>query len=312
MDNDRARSLIAFWAERNWTTRWGVRDKNHPDGHKGFDVGAPAGTWMPILRPGRIVSIGESSVLGKYFVVQVGPGDFDGYRHQMYDPSIKGRTVARGEGVSWLAGAGDPHGSAWTGPHVCVTNGASQGTVLGISTRNPEGIVRAALAAARTALAGGDIEPIPDDVTPTPPPPTGVDMLALTNDTDGRVFLRGPRGRAHIVGYPKYNIGALQMLVLLQRALAEARTGARDTFLSIEQEAIDYYVGQVSWKDFDPADVVVNLDADALAAELAEVAASSIVAPVLAELGVSRQQILAAIDQVDEATLATFGLQRRS
>lgn len=176
-------NIATFYARRRWTSRWGVVDAAHRTPHRGFDIAHPGRTPVPILRGGRVVVSGTSSIIGHYFAIEVSKGDYDGYCHMFPAadnqtmPQV-GQVLATGQIGARLASWGDLHGSAWTGPHLHLTNGRSAVSVHSGRTLNPQPLVESALA----GFAGGD--PSPLDIQ-------GADMPSLIRRADGSIATVG-------------------------------------------------------------------------------------------------------------------------
>lgn len=153
-------SVAAFYHPNRWRNRFGVKGRHYgPAGHRGHDIAAVAGTPVPVLRPGSVVLVGKSSILGWYVVVEVAQRVFDGYCHVV-------PTVNRGEWVTGtvgrVAGWGDYHGSAWEGPHLHMTTGPTTTSVHTGIVYDPAPIITAQL----TALAADGMTRIEDEMTP--------------------------------------------------------------------------------------------------------------------------------------------------
>lgn len=132
-----------------------------PNGyHHGQDVPVAEHGAVYALRAGTVVVAARkpSPVLGYYYVIQVAPGDYDGYCHQLRIPAI-GTNVTAGQLTSIAAGYNDAHGSAWSGPHLHYTNGPATFSVLGTDdVRDPRPVIRSVLA----GFAGGGSIPLDD------------------------------------------------------------------------------------------------------------------------------------------------------
>lgn len=168
-----------FYARARWGDQWNVL---RPDGshHRGHDIRAAAGSQVPALRAGRVVSRGFSTVLGYYLVLQVARGMYDFYCHlRNKDRPTVGTDLAKGALIGSIAGPNDAHGTAWQGPHLHFGSGPTITSVTGGSTKNATTIVSAAL----TTSAGG--------TTPTPLPTrkkTRMATLFYTKDSKGNLF----------------------------------------------------------------------------------------------------------------------------
>ena len=132
-----------FYDPSHWGSRFGVIDADHPTPHRGLDIVTPgeSNTPVPILRSGTIASVGSSPVIGNYFVVQVAPGDFDGYAHQISITRSAGQAVSQGDFISQTAKSGDFHGTAWSGCHLHLTNSPTVGGIISGTVRDPAPIV---------------------------------------------------------------------------------------------------------------------------------------------------------------------------
>lgn len=127
-----------FWSPTRWTRDYGWRPSAGESNpytlgyHIGQDIAG--GSWygdIPALRPGKVVRVGRSSVIGGYVVIEAdADGRFDGYAHLNSAPNSRpavGERVSRGQSVGKLARstlpwAGDDYtGSGSTGPHLHFT-----------------------------------------------------------------------------------------------------------------------------------------------------------------------------------------------
>lgn len=171
--------LLEFWDEGRWTRAYRYvppKGKKNPytlKYHIAQDVAG--GDWhgpVPVLRAGRIVSVGRSSSIGGFVVVQAdedGLKDWYCHLNTARMPKI-GQPVTAGWRLPPLARSDDPDdghdymGSASSGPHMhygvmtTITNGYDP--VEG-RDRDPRPIIRAALRRHATgAPAGGNAKPI--------------------------------------------------------------------------------------------------------------------------------------------------------
>lgn len=138
-------SVQSFYSEARWGNRFGIKGPHYgANGHRGHDVKAAAGAAIPALRGGRVVLVSYSSILGTYVVIEHAAGDFDGYCH-VTRPVAQGAVLSQGQTVAFVAGAGDRPGSAWTGPHLHLTNGPTQISVHTGTVRDPAPIIRSVL-----------------------------------------------------------------------------------------------------------------------------------------------------------------------
>lgn len=148
---------IDFYAPARWGNRFGIKGPHYgPQGHRGHDIKAGAGSAVPALRAGTVVVSQYSSVLGYVVVVHVRASQYDGYAH-VTKPVPVGTKVVAGSRIGYVAGWNDKHGSAWDGPHLHMTNGPTATSVFSGTVRDPAPIINAV----RTALAGGGTTPKP-------------------------------------------------------------------------------------------------------------------------------------------------------
>lgn len=152
-------NITQYFATSNWTSRWGVIDADHPTPHKGLDIYHPGGTVIPVLRSGTIVADSPSSSVGRYITIQVAPGDYDTYCHVV--SYGRGGYVSADSPLATVAGYGDPHGTAWTGPHThfCNSSTIDGWAYWGATNHNPEPIIISVL----TDIAGGGTTPFPNN-----------------------------------------------------------------------------------------------------------------------------------------------------
>lgn len=108
--------------------------------HRGDDIKSAAGSNVVAARGGVVVISQYSSVLGHTVEIRDDRGNFVGYAHII--PSVRvGQTVKQGQVIGRVAGWGDAHGSAWTGPHLHWTYGKHQGAVFSGAVYNPRDLL---------------------------------------------------------------------------------------------------------------------------------------------------------------------------
>lgn len=146
-----------------------------PFGHHGQDIPCSTHEQEYALRAGVVAIMGRSSVVGNYAAIKVAVGDYDGYCHWLAGTfPATGTVIAQSRPLGVAAGPADFHGSAWTGPHLHLTNGPTSVSVLGTDdVRDPAPIIRAQVA----AFAGGGSTPIANGAEP-------VDQRTLRRDLD--------------------------------------------------------------------------------------------------------------------------------
>ncbi|MCY1045652.1 GH25 family lysozyme [Corallococcus sp. bb12-1] len=136
-------NVQAFYGESRWGTRFGVTGPYYgPAGHRGLDLYASAGQAIPALRSGVVRRVQYSSVVGHTVAVESAPGDFTGYAHVIRTRFAVGDTVQQGDILAYVAGSGDDHGSAWTGPHLHMTRGSTDRCAFGESVSDPAPLIR--------------------------------------------------------------------------------------------------------------------------------------------------------------------------
>jgi hypothetical protein len=111
---------------------------------QGLDLEHGTHVAIPALRGGRIVARGYTPILGRYITVEVGPEEYDTYIHVTRRVLLR-KTIATGKRIAVVAGPQDPHGTAWTAPHLALHTGPHLGSALGVGTTNPETVIRKAL-----------------------------------------------------------------------------------------------------------------------------------------------------------------------
>jgi hypothetical protein len=286
-------SVSSFFARARWGTQWGVVDVMHPTGHRGHDIVCAVHEDEPALRGGRVVTKGYSSVLGNYSVIEVNASTFDYYCHQYATPTFDSRhplgVIAAGERVGQAAGPGDIHGSAWTGTHLHYGSGPALASVVTGATYNATQIIAARLAS--SAPAG-------DGATAIVSPPKERDHMQLIGpDQTGTSFIS-------VDGIGQYTVPNADWLALWQRflgitpGLLRTDLDGAAQFLSVAPTYKSYWRPPVSGGGAVPADYVSDAD---LAAAVQALQAGD---------AANQTALLAAISQVDENTLATFGLKR--
>lgn len=173
-------AAVAFFSRYPEGNPFGIKGPLYgPEGHRGQDVPVGAHGQVYALRGGTVVSSARSSVLGNYYVIKVGSADYDGYCHQL-NPHALNSQIVQGQPVSIAAGPGDYHGSAWTGPHLHLTNGLAVTSVYQGVVRDPRPIIQAQL----TAAAAGGSTPIDNRI-----PERNPDMPSLFHDLSTTPFL---------------------------------------------------------------------------------------------------------------------------
>lgn len=146
-------SVQAFYAESQWTTRFGVTGPYYgPLGHRGLDLKASGGQPILALRAGTVRRVQYSSVVGHTVAVESAPGDFSGYDHVIRTRVSVGDVVQQGDILAYAASSGDDHGSAWTGPHLHMTRGSTDRCVFGENVSDPAPLIRSVLG---TGSGGG-------------------------------------------------------------------------------------------------------------------------------------------------------------
>lgn len=159
------KSVAEFYALERWGNLEGIIDPRFygATGHRGHDIYCGPHEAIPALRAGRIAVAQYSAFIGNVVVLEVAPGDFDGYCHLVntFDKDDIGKWVKQGAKVGEAATYGDKTGSTWGGPHLHLTNGPLKTSVFNDPRRNPAPIIRAVLAALKnTAPAVDDIKEI--------------------------------------------------------------------------------------------------------------------------------------------------------
>ncbi|KFA88421.1 GH25 family lysozyme [Archangium violaceum] len=136
-------NVQSFYAESRWTSRFGVTGPYYgPAGHRGLDIAASAGTGIPALRSGYVRRVQYSSVVGHTIAVESAPGDYSGYAHVIRTRVSVGAYVQQGEIIAYVAGYGDDHGSAWSGPHLHMTRGSTDRCAFGEYVSDPAPLIR--------------------------------------------------------------------------------------------------------------------------------------------------------------------------
>lgn len=146
-------NVQAFYAEGQWTSLFGVTGPYYgPAGHRGHDIAAGAGTGIPALRSGYVRRVQYSSIVGNTIAIESAPGDFSGYDHVIRTRVSVGDYVQQGQIIAYVAGYGDDHGSAWSGPHLHLTRGTTNTCVFGEYVSDPAPLIRNILG---TSSGGG-------------------------------------------------------------------------------------------------------------------------------------------------------------
>lgn len=146
------------------TVGFGVRDAEHPNGHRGTDFAPGAEAFIPCIGDGVVVRNGWNDALGNILLVDHKDGYYSGYSHMLKRGIVAvGTAVSRGQHVGQVGNTG----SQSFGAHLHLT--------VGTSLSNPEG--------------GAVIDPVPfinardNDSAPITPSPTPI----LSGDTMIRI-----------------------------------------------------------------------------------------------------------------------------
>jgi hypothetical protein len=146
-------NVQTFYAEGQWRTPFGAQGPYYSElGHRGLDIAASAGVAIPALRAGVVRRVQYSSVVGHTVAVESAPGDFSGYAHVIRTRVSVGEYVQQGQIIAYVAGYGDDHGSAWSGPHLHMTRGSTDNCAFGVYVSDPAPLIRNVLG---TATGGG-------------------------------------------------------------------------------------------------------------------------------------------------------------
>lgn len=127
-----------------WGSPYGLKDRLHPNGHRGTDLMASAGTPVSAIADGIVRAVGWSSCLGWYTVVEHKlrddgkPHVFSGYNHLRVRPGVKvGQKVARGQVIAYVGTTG----SCTTGNHLHLTLGRSVNSNSWDATVDPRAFI---------------------------------------------------------------------------------------------------------------------------------------------------------------------------
>lgn len=272
-------SIKSFYSKSNWRNLFGKKGPEYPTYHHGHDIAAAGRTPVPALRSGTVVALNKSSVVGFYVIVQVGAEDFDIYCHVINHRVTKGQKVKAGQTLTEVATWGDFTGSAWTGPHLHLAN--EPWAVVGTAkARDPRPLIEKALQ--------NDQE---DDM-----PAAG-----KVNKRIGTATAEWSLIRPDIIGPSALERGYI-MTTDEARAKEWERAYAKGKNSADELSRDDYVAAQEEAR---------RVHAAWLAAQrLVGGSGGTDLAPVLAAIQAGDAKLLAAIQQVDEETLKTFGLKR--
>ncbi|WP_434389938.1 GH25 family lysozyme [Melittangium boletus] len=136
-------NVQAFYGEGQWRNRFGVTGPYYgPLGHRGLDIAAGAGQAIPALRSGTVRRVQYSSVVGHTLTIESAPGDYSGYAHVIRTRVSVGDYVQQGDIIAYAAGAGDDHGSAWSGAHLHMTRGSTDRCAFGENVSDPAPLIR--------------------------------------------------------------------------------------------------------------------------------------------------------------------------
>lgn len=89
------------------STQFGVKDALHPNGHKGVDYVAPAGTPLKAIYKGKVVLNEWSEGMGWCLTIWTGGKSFWGYAHMSEQSPLKrGKIVQSGDVVGKVGNTG--------------------------------------------------------------------------------------------------------------------------------------------------------------------------------------------------------------
>lgn len=107
--------------DKVWGDKFGAT-AGRPNPHRGTDLQKPRFTKVPSYVSGTVVDVVQNSVVGWYVVISIGGGRYIGYCHLRAGTMPKiGAKIKAGDIIGEVAGTGDFTGSAWTGPHIHIT-----------------------------------------------------------------------------------------------------------------------------------------------------------------------------------------------
>lgn len=105
------------------TCVFGIKDKLHPNGHRGVDLGRWGGKSFTA---GVVHDVTKSEVLGNVVIVKCPKGDFWGYCHLASVKVKKGDKVT----ITTTLGVMGATGTAAVGKHLHLTCGVTAGAVF--------------------------------------------------------------------------------------------------------------------------------------------------------------------------------------
>jgi murein DD-endopeptidase MepM/ murein hydrolase activator NlpD len=146
----------------NIGVRFGVHGPFYgPQGHRGQDFPHADGTPTPAWEAGTVENIQHSTVIGTVVVLRLHDGKFSGYAHLKANPPVRiGQAIALGQIIGFTAGYEDQHGTAWSGPHLHTTLGATGAAVFAGIVYDPlpriEYNIRPVVPVQRYAVKAGD------------------------------------------------------------------------------------------------------------------------------------------------------------
>ena len=151
-------TVLTFYAQAHWGTRYGVEDAAHKTPHKGLDVGLFHGfVDVPALHAGVVVTTAAVSTVGHIVQVRRADGLFDTYAHIVIGVKV-GERVVQGQRLGRQAVDQAEGGTQWLGQHthLCLSRTAAAWGVWDADNLDPTPGVIAVL----TAAAGGGGTPI--------------------------------------------------------------------------------------------------------------------------------------------------------
>ncbi|MCJ1687792.1 M23 family metallopeptidase [Rathayibacter sp. VKM Ac-2927] len=186
----------AFYNPANFTTPFRAQGPFYSSfGHRGLDINASARRPIPVWAPGDVYVVSSTGGLGPVVGIRIDDSDKRAAWAHLWGITVSvGQHLEPGDVVGYAAGAGDFHGSAWSGSHSHTTYGSADGIWQGITDglMDPDPAIRAALAGDWPDTGDGGEEPgeNPND----PGDPGGGN---LTIGADGR-FTRSANGAGNV------------------------------------------------------------------------------------------------------------------
>lgn len=261
---------------------FGLKDPRFygPNGHRGQDYNAAAGSEIVAYESGTIVKIQFSTYIGWCIVMRSDvDGAFLGWAHTYSAKVAVNQRVSAGKVLGLVAGNNNQPGSTWAGAHIHTTRGPSVESIFNGTVWDPRPHINAAKGAT----------PAASTVNPLPTPTTGKsEHMKLAWSTDGTGWLVTEQGWTGLPSPQVYTL--FHRLINSNQANSPFANGARpDIFNRAE---VDIMASQQRIIAF-AANNNVQIDPVKLASAISDALGKTITATLPATL-------MAKLDKIDK------------